>query len=133
MTGRGLNRALALPKVLLAKYGKPHFVFAPNPGQKVDSKNGNAGYYYVRPIATIEPTAILCGLPVNTEFGYGEIEALEKELQKPICQNATMFIVWEHILLDDFVKALVKHHGGDPAQVPAWPEDNYPPWAGKLW
>jgi len=122
LTCRGLNRALALPDVLLAKYGKPQFVFVPNPTQKVD---GDGGYYYVRPLATIEPTAIRCGLPVNTEFGYREIEELERELRKPTYQNATVFIVWEHIMLHDFAKALVKHHGGDPAQVPSWPKDDY--------
>src|SRR5579871_6767062 len=64
LTVRGLNRSLALPKVLLGKYGKPQFVFAPNPTEMVD---GKPGYYYVRPLATIEPTAIECGLPVNTK------------------------------------------------------------------
>jgi len=119
---RGLNRALALPEVLLPRYGKPQFIFAPNPAQKVDSTNG---YYYVRPLATIEPTAIRCGLPVNTEFGFREIEGLESELQKPAYQSATVFIAWEHGLLDDFAKALVKHHGGDPGQVPPWPDSDY--------
>lgn len=60
LTCRGLNRALALPKVLLGKFGSPQFVFAPNPTQKVDAKSEKAGYYYVRPLATIEPTAIRC-------------------------------------------------------------------------
>ena len=122
LTCRGLNRALALPNVLLTKYGKPQFVFAPNPAQKVD---GTDSYYYVRPLATIEPTAIRCGLPVNTEFGFREINALEQELRKPAYQNATVFIAWEHGMLDDFARAVVKHHGGDPAQVPAWPEEDY--------
>ena len=122
LTCRGLNRALALPNVLLTRYGKPQFFFAPNPAQKVDSTNG---YYYVRPLATIEPTAIRCGLPVNTEFGFREIKGLEKELKKPAYQNATVFIAWEHGMLDDFAKALVKHHGGDPAQVPSWPDGDY--------
>jgi hypothetical protein len=36
LTNRGLNRALALPKVLLGKYGHPQFVFAPNPSHKID-------------------------------------------------------------------------------------------------
>ena len=122
LTCRGLNRALALPNVLLTRYGRPQFFFAPDPAQKVDSTNG---YYYVRPLATIEPTAIRCGLPVNTEFGFREIEGLEKELRKPVYQNATVFIAWEHGMLDDFAKALVKHHGGDPAQVPSWPDGDY--------
>jgi hypothetical protein len=74
---------------------------------------------------TIEPTAIRCGLPVNAQFGFREIKDLEMELQKPSYQNATVFIAWEHGLLDDFAKKLVRHHGGDPAQVPSWPEKDY--------
>jgi hypothetical protein len=113
---------LALPDVLLAKYGKPQFVFAPNPTQKVD---GHGGYYYVRPLMTIEPTAIRCGLPVNTQFGYREIKDLENELQKQEYQNAVIFVAWEHGLLDEFVKNLLKTNGGNPTQVPAWPGNDY--------
>ncbi|HZI31612.1 MAG TPA: hypothetical protein VFF11_04680 [Candidatus Binatia bacterium] len=121
LTCRGLNRALALPKVLLAKYGRPQFIFAPNPMHKVD---GNR-YYYVRPLATIEPTAIRCGLPVNTAFGYDEIKGLENELKKPKYENATIFMAWEHGLLDDFARQMVKHHGGEPKTVPPWPGSDY--------
>jgi hypothetical protein len=122
LTCRGLNRALALPNVLLAKYGRPEFVFAPNPTQKVD---GNGGYYYVRPLMTIEPTAVRCGLPVNTQFGYQEIKGLENELEKREYQKATIFVAWEHALLDEFVKNLLKTHGGNPGQVPSWPGTDY--------
>jgi hypothetical protein len=122
LTCRGLNRALALPDVLLKKYGAPQFVFAPDPAQKVD---GNGGYYYVRPLMTIEPTAIRCGLPVNTQFGFREIKNLEGELAKTNYQGATVFIVWEHVVLDQFVKNLLKDNGGNPAQVPAWPQNDY--------
>jgi hypothetical protein len=121
LTCRGLNRALALPKVLLAKYGQPNFVFAPNPTQKSDGGK----YNYVRPLITIEPTAIRCGLPVNTQFGYEEIKGLEGELQKLEYQKATIFVAWEHSLLDDFVKDVVKANGGDPEQVPKWPGSDF--------
>jgi hypothetical protein len=121
LNSRGLNRSLALPKVLLAKFGTPQFIFAPNPTQKSD---GNK-YYYIRPLATIEPTAIRCGLPVNTEFGYQEIQGLESELAKPEYQNAVVFVAWEHGLLDDFAKNVVKDNGGDVTQVPAWPGKDY--------
>jgi hypothetical protein len=125
LTCRGLNRALALPNVLLGKYGAPQFIFAPDPTQKVDIKMDSPGYYYVRPLATIEPTAIRCGLPVNTKFGFREIKGLEKELQKREYRNTTVFVAWEHVLLDEFAKKLIKHNGGDPAQVPAWSNDEY--------
>jgi hypothetical protein len=65
------------------------------------------------------------GLPVNTEFGFREIKGLENELEKPEYQKATIFVAWEHSLLDEFVKDMVKTHGGYPAQVPAWPGKDY--------
>jgi hypothetical protein len=119
---RGLNRALALPKVLLEKYGAPQFVFAPNPAEKID---GHAAYHYIRPLMTIEPTAIRCGLPVNTQFGFTEIAGLENELQRKKYQNATVFVAWEHVLLDTFVKDMLKANGASPDQVPAWPGSDF--------
>jgi len=123
LTCKGLNRALALPDVLLAKYGSPQFIFAPNPTQKVNDKGGD--YDYVRPLITIEPTAIRCGLPVNTEFGFKQIKGLQDELEKPQYWNATVFIAWEHLNLDKFVKHLVKADGGNPDQVLLWPDNDY--------
>lgn len=118
---KGLNRALALPKVLLEKFGAPQFIFAPNPSEKVDG----AKYFYVRPLVTIEPTAIRCGLPVNTEFGYLEIEGLENELNEPKYQNATVFVAWEHGLQNELARNLIRHNGGDPKEVPSWSNDEY--------
>jgi hypothetical protein len=122
LTIRGLNRSLALPKFLLGKYGKPEYIFAPNPTETVD---GKPGYYYIRPIATIEPTAIQCGLPINTKFGYTGIKDLENELTKTNYQNATVFVAWEHGWLDNFAKNFVKDNGGDPKSVPSWKGDEY--------
>lgn len=123
LTCRGLNRALALPKVLLSKYGTPEFIFAPDPAQKVDDKGGE--YYYVRPLITIEPTAICCGLPVNTEFGFRDIDGLQRELEKNKYWHSTIFVAWEHGYLDQFVRNVVKADGGNPAQVPSWPGKDY--------
>lgn len=119
---RGLNRALALPDVLLKKFGQPQFIFAPSPNEKID---GEPGYYYVRPLMTIEPAAVRCGLPVNTGFGYMQIKGLENELEKAPYQNATIFISWEHVLLHDFVKNVIKDNGGNPSEVPNWSGKDY--------
>jgi len=120
---QGLNRALALPNVLLAKYGTPQFVFAPDPTEAVTEFGG--AYYYVRPLTTIEPTAIYCGLPVNTQFGFTQITELEGELEKDAYQNAAIYIAWEHFQLDIFAQDMVETYGGDPTQVPAWPDNDY--------
>jgi hypothetical protein len=62
LTCQGLNRALALPKVLLGKFGRPDFIFAPLTAPGVFFGHT---YCYLRPLMTIEPTAITAGLPVN--------------------------------------------------------------------
>jgi hypothetical protein len=72
---QGLNRALALPHVLKRKFGIPDYIFAPDPRQLV-LDHGNL-YYYIRPLATIEATAIRLGKPVNTRFGYKQIAGLQ--------------------------------------------------------
>ena len=63
LTCQGLQRALALPSVLATRFGTAQYVFAPNPTVAVPDAAGS--FYYVRPLATIEPTAIRLGLPVN--------------------------------------------------------------------
>ena len=118
---KGLQRALALPEVLLSRYGKPSFIFAPNPSERFDGGD----YNYIRPLATIEPTAIRCELPVNTEFGYTQIDDLAFELRKADYQHALIFIAWEHGELDKFAKLLVASYGGDPSLVPFWSEKDY--------
>ena len=118
---KGLRRALALPEVLLSKYGKPSFIFAPNPSERVDGGN----FDYIRPLMTIAPTAIRCALPVNTEFGYTQIDDLAIELRKADYQHALIFIAWEHGELERFAKLLVAWYGGDPSQIPFWSEKDY--------
>ena len=80
---------------------------------------------YIRPLATIEPTAIRCQLPVNTRFGFTDIAGLEAELRKPIYERAVVFVSWEHLMLVKFVRHLVASLGGDPAQVQDWPSNDY--------
>jgi hypothetical protein len=128
---QGLNRALALPAVLLARYGKPAYIFAPDPAADL-SHEGPVGpdgkkedVSYVRPLLTIGPTAIQCGLPINADFGFKHIAALEAELDKPLYRTALIFVAWEHIQADQFIKNELKDHGGNPDVVPVWPGNDY--------
>ena len=80
LTCKGLNRSLALPSLLISRYGKPDFIYAANPSVQIDDGHPLPTYSYLRPLATIEPTAIRLGMPVNAQFGYNQIAELQKEL-----------------------------------------------------
>ncbi|MBV8226832.1 MAG: hypothetical protein JO232_16760 [Verrucomicrobia bacterium] len=124
LTCQGLNRALALPPVLISKFGKADFIFAPDPEGKV-TEGGLRQFAYVRPLATIEPTAIRLGLPVRTDFRYKDIAGLQRELTKQQYRKALIFVAWEHYELDKMVRNLVGAFGGNPEDVPEWPGDDY--------
>jgi len=89
------------------------------------SSSASGIYSYVRPLATIEPTAVQAHLPVNTQFGLNATKAIEHELMRPRYRDALIFIAWEHGYLDTIVRDLVKDYGGNAAVVPPWPENDY--------
>ena len=85
----GLNRALALPKVLIGRFGRANAIFAPNPAVQMRENSLSAKMYsYVRPLATIEPTAIELGLPVNTQLGFRDIAGLQSVVTAPDMRTA---------------------------------------------
>jgi hypothetical protein len=120
---QGLNRALALPAYFAKTFGKPDAMFAPNPS--VQKKDAGRPYDYIRPLITIEPTAIFFGLPVNVDHGLADIDGLRAALEAPDHAHALVFVAWEHKIIDVIVRDLLKAHGGDPATVPDWEEDDY--------
>jgi hypothetical protein len=120
---RGLNRALALPSVIAKDFGRPSAIFAPNPSHEKD--DDGVPYDYVRPLVTVEPTAILFGLPVNAKFGYADIAGLQAAIEQPAYRNAVILIAWEHHYAEDMARALLAAHGGDPSVVPKWRRDDF--------
>lgn len=115
---QGLNRALALPPVLTRLFGKPAAIFAPDPSkQKEDS---GVSYDYVRPLVTIEPTAIALSLPVDTSFGYDDVDGLKTALEKPAYRGKLVFVAWEHKQIVDLARELMTDNGGDAKAVPKW-------------
>ena len=129
LTCQGLNRALALPEMLIARYGAAQYVFAPTTTKKPASKGAGVppgtAYSYVRPLMTIEPTAVRLGLPVETKFAFDEIGGLQSELTSPAYQRAVVFVAWEHAAMDQLVKRLMSAFGSDASEVPDWPSDDY--------
>jgi hypothetical protein len=124
LTCKGLNRALALPKVLIPRYGKPDRIYAPDPGTRI-GQLGNLSYSYVRPLMTIEPIAIQLEMPVNALIGFKNVGQLRKELVAPENANSVIYLAWEHVYLNQFAKRLLQAYGKDPSVVPDWPNDEY--------
>jgi hypothetical protein len=120
---KGLNRALALPPVIAKLFGRPSVIFAPDPSdRKVDD---GEPYDYVRPLATIEPTAISFGLPVNASIGVSKMDQLQVALEQPLNRNGLILVAWEHKLIENIVRMLLNAHGGDAAMVPKWHGDDF--------
>jgi hypothetical protein len=122
LTCQGFNRSLALPLVLTSKFGKPNVIYAPSPAVKVTDTAGS--FYYVRPLATIEPTAIKLVMPVNTKYGYNAIATLQTALISTGYANSTIFVAWEHLQLVKLVQNIMNAYGGG-VTVPAWPSTDY--------
>jgi len=118
LTCKGLNRALALPDVLLNRYGKPDFIFAAGPKE---NKTGSS----LRALSTIMPTAVRVGLPIGLQFHADDIAGLQQELLSDKYQNSRIFIAWEHKNLDKAVKNIVAARSGDASLVPEWPGSDF--------
>ena len=121
LTCQGLNRALALPDVLLRKFGRPDYLYAPNPAVKMPDPAGS--FFYVRPLATIEPVAIRAGRSVNTRYGYNDVAGLRNVLVTSSKANATVFVAWEHAYLVRVVQSIIDAYGG--GTVPGWTSGDY--------
>jgi hypothetical protein len=122
---RGLNRALALAPLLIGRYGKPDAIYAPNPTVEVQEGRLGPHYSYVRPLATIEPTAIRLGMPVNTQIGYAQVGELQKALLQPVYAHSLIFVAWEHDHLYSFAKQLLQAYGEGASILPPWPGWDY--------
>ena len=122
---QGLNRALALPPVIAKLFGRPDAIFAPNPSAvKMDD---GVPYAYVRPLATVEPTAISFGLPVDASVDFSDLSGLQAALEKRLSLHRGGFILvaWEHKYIETIVQMLEAAHGGDSALVPKWRGDDF--------
>lgn len=120
---KGLGRSLALPAVLSRQFGKPDAIFAPDPSKRKD--DDGISYDYIRPLVTIEPTAIAAGLPVDTSFGYDEIDGLGRALTTSRYASSLVFVAWEHKQIVKLVKRLLRKNGGDADKVPKWSGDDF--------
>jgi hypothetical protein len=115
---QGLNRALALPRLMESKYGKPDFIFAPDPASQ--KKDNGILYDYVRPLATVEPSAIYFGLPIHSTIGFAKVDELHNTLLAPQYRNSRLLVAWEHKIVEEVTRRIVTENGGDANSVPHW-------------
>ncbi len=120
---RALARAIALPDVLLPKFGRPEALFAPNPAHR--KKDRGREFDYIRPLATIEPLAIRLGLPVDVRFGFDQDEALVQALDQQELANKLVVVAWEHRIAASIVRRLLAGHGGSPEAEGDWDDDDF--------
>ncbi|WP_430981195.1 histidine phosphatase family protein [Serratia marcescens] len=118
LTCKGFNRALALPSVLLTRFGQPDAIYAAAPKQ---NKTGSS----LRPLTTILPTAIRAERSVILKYHATQTDGLVGDLLSANSQDKRVFVSWEHKNLVVAVKALVKQTGGDPEQIPQWKGDDF--------
>lgn len=121
ITCQGLNRALALPRVLISKFKRPASIFAPDPRDQV---NDGQLYYYVRPLATIEPTAIQLTMPVNTAYGFSDTKGVVDALLSPQHHQDTVFVAWEHLMAVVIARDIVGRLHAN-ISIPEWPHGDY--------
>ncbi|WP_337049251.1 histidine phosphatase family protein [Serratia fonticola] len=115
---KGLNRALALPDVLISRYGRPDALFATAPQE---NKLGSS----LRPLTTITPTAVRLSLPINLKHIATDISGLSRDLLSEKNKNTLSFVSWEHKNLVLVARDIVKSEGGDPAIIPNWSDNNF--------
>jgi hypothetical protein len=130
MSSIGQVRAQQLPATLNQYFGCPNYTIAPTPSVVTQGAGqGAGGYYnYVRPLATIEPTATTLGFPVWTPYGaypttnnYLNINNITAYgLPYDLLTNAaftntsapfTAFIAWEHNNIVSMVNYILSKGG----------------------
>ena len=122
----GLKRSLLLPDFFKKNFHNANYIFAPNPADKHFAYHGDKKWHcYVRPLATIEPTAITLGLPVDTTFGLKNTEQLVNKILQPKYHDSTIYIAWEHSRILDIAKELIDKMHASNISIPDWEEDNY--------
>lgn len=122
---KGLNRALALPKVIVKKFGKPDYIFAPNPYAKISAKDGF--YYYVTGLISVQPLAIQLDMPVDVLYSFWQIKKTINAITAEKYHKSLLFISWEHLSIVSITKKLIEMYGTDHSKIiiPSWPKDDF--------
>ena len=126
LTCQGLNRAIDLAALLPQRYGKANYVFAANPSRQVEEGADDDAYSYVRPLMTINPSAIKLGLPINLEYSANDTRALANELTDDKYHNATIYTAWSNGYLPELINSVAsKALGKKTTLTEDWPGNDF--------
>src|SRR6185312_8335799 len=92
---KGVNRSLALPKVLFAKYGQASAIYVP--ALKLGNKTKSA-----RMFQTITPYASKYNISINSSFDEEDYKAIAKEVRK---RSGVVVMAWEHNTIPGLARA----------------------------
>lgn len=119
---QGLNRALELPQSLSTQFGKPDAIFATNPAGL------DGGNSYVRPLMTIEPTAIQYDQTVATSMVFSNSFLMSAVLLSHDFRDSLVYVAWEHVQITPISQNIATSLGYDPDALgipDSWPDDDY--------
>lgn len=112
---KGLNRSIALPKVLAGKFSIPNYVYA------CKLETGKATKHS-RMFQTITPFAARYNLVINTSIEKTDSAKVGREIPSRLTKkHGTIVMVWEHHNIPVIARAL----GVPRAKVPDWADDDY--------
>jgi len=106
---QGLNRALALPAVLMKKFRRPDLAYVP--ALKLGGSTAHA-----RMFQTVTPMAVQQNLTVNSQFEEDDVTGVAKDVLR---QTGLVLMVWEHTQIPPLAKAL------GVASPPAWDSKDF--------
>jgi hypothetical protein len=123
---QGLNRAINLATLLPEKFGKANYVFAANPTRNVEEGEQDNSYSYIRPLMTINPSAIKLGLPVNIKFSANDTSALADELLHDKYHNSIIYTAWSHGYLPELINKVAQEAVGEKRTITEdWESDDF--------
>src|SRR5262249_34688689 len=93
---QGQNRALALPAVLMHKFGKPDYTYVPSLKMGESTK-------HARMFQTVTPFAVQQNLTIDSSFAEDDAKGVADDVSK---RSGLVLLVWEHSQIQAVAKAL---------------------------
>lgn len=117
---KGLNRSLALPNVIISKFGIPDSLYAPNP--TIQKPDHGIKFNYIRPMATIEPLAIKISKNMDLTCGFSDVDCISNLLLSSENENHTILVAWEHHMIKPIITKIA---GTKKIDIPEWASDDF--------